>query len=212
MAVILGDIIQCDYVYSLLGQTCRMVQFYEIENWDAGMVLRDIALQLNALHNAGIASVLSSQLQKTGLELLDVTNGLDFYILNTPGDTGAVGGQVMPPFVAWSFLQRRTSRVTRNGHKRVPGVPEASVADGVTVFSGTQLGFFKNLFSLSQNVPSETVMGASGNIQPVIIGRTLNLFGIPPTYELDLTKVNFVAGLEYRAVSSQNSRKFGRGE
>lgn len=117
--------------------------------------------------------------------------------------TGSVGGEVLPPFVAWSFRYIRAAVGQRYGYKRIAGVAEVMQANGV--ISSTAVTAVNN----AATALGMGVEGALGSVPtdadfiPFVASRPL-LIGFDPNGYSAL-------GCQYREITSQSSRKFGRG-
>lgn len=117
------------------------------------------------------------------------------------GNVGLVVGDGAPPFVAWAFRLNRTRTDVHHGAKRIAGVSEPWVTDGVADASIlASLNAFSGLYQAN-------LVGVDGsNYEPRIMRRLLDSSGHLIGYE------DFEAGsASYVRVSSQNTRKFGRG-
>ena len=132
----------------------------------------------------------------------NLDNPLDFFA--TPliaGNVGTSGGQAMPPFVAWAFRLLRTRTDVHHGAKRIAGITENQQVDGVVepAFQTTVDDFASFYGSILPNV--------NGNLYaPVIMRRVLDENKHLIGYD------DFPAGLgQYVRISTQNTRKFGRG-
>lgn len=148
-----------------------------------------------------ILAVQSSSLQHVRLEINNLNNYVSDFYVGSPAalSQGYVGSEFNASQVAWSFELVRTTRTTRNGSKRIAGVPEQSVANGVATAGALTL-----LNVAAVNLASQWVYeysaGNSIGLSPVIIRR-----GISPSQVPAL--VNSVSDVVYRGVGSQNTRK-----
>lgn len=114
-------------------------------------------------------------------------------------ENGLRTGQQMPPFVAWAFRLNRGARGERNGYKRFGLISETDVEEG-----SAALGVIDELDSMASILSAE--IGQPVPFwSPLIQRRFENKVELdPPTYWTfnDASYVN---------VSTQNSRKIGRG-
>lgn len=150
--------------------------------------------------------------------LLDVLSNLvffdDWYIINleTPTDFADVAinlpgnhaGDSMPSFVAWEFEYVRASRAVNNGRKAFGLISENDVANG-----GAVGGLVTPLNTLGNWLGSDLVdTGATMRFGPRIWRR-------PGTYASGVVAAPGaffeIVNVLYRRVSSQNTRKTGRG-
>ena len=148
-----------------------------------------------------------------GIPLQDVLNDLtelkeiDVINLDDPSDfgttvvlawSGNIIGDAMPPFVAWRFKLLREDRTFRPGRKAYGLVSEGSVQDGVAI-----AGILPTLNLVATGLESTLVtpVGASSLIP--VMAREIPGGGT--------SAWTGVTGALYVEVSSQNTRKFGRG-
>lgn len=210
MSLSLNDIVQVTWQQVALGVQLLNVQYLQVVEKGPFTDLNDICQKASGLWITNILPMQSSELHIQAIAAKNLTNGVDIATFIPEAANGGNGGDMMPPYVAWAFQQVRATALTRHGHKFVGGIPETSVANGVSTVPVTGIDFFKNVFSL----PWERAVAPDDDhnfvANPVIIGRTET----PPAsgkYELDLAKVNQIQGLLFRSVSTFNTRKFGRG-
>lgn len=113
---------------------------------------------------------------------------------------GTRTGDTLPPYAAWSFRFLRTLSDSRGGYKRIGGIAEPDQVDGV--YTG---GIITNLqaAAVAMGVQLSTVGGNTW--RPVVVSLILN--GIERTEPL----INPVSGVQFQRITTQNSRKFGRG-
>jgi hypothetical protein len=134
----------------------------------------------------------------------NLTNGIDF--ATDPlfaGITGDQTGDTMAPMNAWGVTLERVSKLTRNGAKRIPGVDEATTTDGTAV--PTQQALLDTMATVLGFSYAATINGNDFSLFPVIVG--VDLQG-----KRDLSRVQQVSGgVANYDVTTQNSRKFGRG-
>jgi hypothetical protein len=132
---------------------------------------------------------------------LNLTNTLEFH--NEPlGGTGAASGDILSYQDALALRLNRTTRVTRNGQKRYGFITDAFAVGGAWTFTGTQIA------QLEADNMADVASSGSGwsiTLRPVIVGRN-------STGGFDLSRVNSIQSVTLNPiVSSQNTRKFGRG-
>lgn len=143
----------------------------------------------------------SNQLEHVRLEINNLmAYETDFYV-GSPAV--ATFGSEPSPFnsaqTAWSFQYVRTLRTTRNGSKRIAGVPESLVDNNMA--TATALSYINSAEGELGNVQTiDYPVGFTMTMQPVIIRRGTSL-AVPPAV------VNPVGEVLYRGVGSQNTRK-----
>lgn len=194
----IDDVFRIIDFQTLLTEQCLNVYFYRV---DAVAVpaptLADIWLNFTATMMSPVQNIQASQVDHYLIRIENLMNPAEF--LDTPmtGETGLVTGEVNPSFFAWSFLMRRTTKVTRNGGKRFPGVLESWVQNGV--FVGVDASITAVEEALAAPIEG-TFPPANYTLTPVIVKRN-------PDGTLDLTSLNVVRAGEFRGPSTQNTRK-----
>lgn len=160
---------------------------------------------INAIH-----AIQSAEVSTVQIAAENVVPGVDNAYANfTPGaEPGDISGDCLPPFVCWAYQLTRTSSAVKNGAKRFMGVPETDQDDGNPVLSNqAQRSALQSV--LAGNIG---VLGTTGTFQPVIyrVGRDAKT--IPAKTIPALAPQAFsIAGAPFKGISSQVSRKFGRG-
>lgn len=193
-----GDIYKATLKSLLKAQECENVFYFAVDTDPGstssatvvGGLVRDTFVPL-------LTAVQSDQLQYTEVQVQNIMQIGDFTTLAVT-DTGAVSGDVMPTYVAFGFSYNRGLRLGNNGRKAFAGVPESSVVDGVVTDSG--------------------VLAALGDLASEL-GATHVLTGVtyrPIIYRIpDPDHVNGTAfpvgSVTYKRITTQNSRKVGRG-
>lgn len=200
-----GDILRATHFYTYLGQECLNVFFYEVDTltdpganpfaWSEAYA-EDFRTQVMAIQSTGVI------LNRINWE--NLTNGVEIAEFST-NKQGARSGDQLPSSVAFGFILRRSTGVTRNGYKRFVGVHDGAVNGNIVSMDATQRANAEEW--LQTGFLGLDYDGGGNNVQltPVIIGRTKNGQGV---YEIDLSKKNYVADAQLRGtVSTQNSRK-----
>lgn len=107
-----------------------------------------------------------------------------------------------PPFVAAGFRQTVATRTTRPGQKRFPGLLESDADNGILVGGTVTL-----INAMASNLCSLAILGApvaTGVLHP----RVVRLSGSPETIVTSQRVTGYVTNPN---VTTQNSRKYGRG-
>lgn len=206
MSLSVGNIYEATFVQRLFGQLVLNVQFYRCESAELEATENIFAQRL---WNEWVANVLidaASAIELTGVTIKDVSDGVSIGSYSATPVPGVIALECMPAFVTWALRQNRQTALTRHGHKLLAGVPEASVINGVTVPGAPTLARWQQMFGNNMTSPGATGPDTGYNMQPVIVGRTPSLTA-PGSYVLDLTKINGIAGVSFRKVSTANSRK-----
>lgn len=192
-----GDVVyRLRHTYTFLDQTLMNVYYYggptnAQTGADLGVAFIDDMLPVwAAIVVGGTTSV--------AIDVEGVHGAADLYHADvTTGGTRV--GEALPPYVAWAFRLNHAARGERNGYKRFGGVSETDVEFGVAT-SGVGSALDAMAGQLSAELPGDTPFWV-----PVIQRTQFELLPVdPPTYW------TFVDAT-YVSVSTQNTRKFGRG-
>jgi len=141
----------------------------------------------------------------------NLVNTEDF-IVDSASASGTGGVEALPPFVCWTFKFLRADGTMRHGFKRIAGVPEAIVHDGVPD-SGALTALANLAEDMEQSIQAADVspndgtgaLNAASAAHPVVVQRVINGDPIVPV------NYNQVYSVVYDRIGSQNSRKFGIG-
>ena len=109
---------------------------------------------------------------------------------------GLISGTTMPPYVAYEFIYKRATRLTRNGFKRFAGVDEGSVEQ-----AGNVSGTVAAALTAAEPVLGSTLVLSWGSAVPIIYGRPTPAPSSLPERENNIIEVAF------QRVTTQNSRK-----
>lgn len=124
---------------------------------------------------------------------------LDDYAIVTPAPALAgtlSAGDPEPSYIALEFQFIRSTRASRHGWKRIAGVSENGV-------SGNDItGTYPTAVNTAATAMFSNVIGAGGTYTPVIVRRN-----IVPALSVDFP----VADVVFKRLSTQNTRKAGRG-
>jgi hypothetical protein len=107
--------------------------------------------------------------------------------------TGAVAGDCLPAYAAFGFRLRRLTRDSRNGAKRLAGVPESSQVNGVAV-----PGVIAALTAFATQYGADLTVGGA-TFSPIIFRRPETAFPVGVPFRSN--------GADYVRISTQNSRK-----
>lgn len=203
MATQFGNLLQIIVSGTYLSQQWSNVFYYRVKDNSANKSLSQFLGYFTLGYNDAILPIMHAGVQVRSTEARNLTNGIDIAV-GAPVDIfGAVGGEGFPAFVAYAFRYNRETLITRHGQKRIVGVSELRVNAGVA-----NADFLQYL-----NAAADWMNGDIGDtgywIEPVILGRYP--LGHPDAGKLDLTKVNGVSSVVYTRLTTQNTRKPGRG-
>lgn len=142
----------------------------------------------------------SSALTHVGLLVENLMDPTDFYDTTWGAPiAGDVGGDALSPFVAYTFILNRPSRLIRNGLKRIAGVPEAASTDGVNLVAG----YVTLATAFAEALTDPLSDGAGTTWDPCILHR------VRPGHPVPTGDVFTSAAFSH--FGTQNSRKIGRG-
>ena len=202
-----GDIIEVKDFQSLANVSGEILNVYHFEVASLGTAtsLQQIDEDFRDWwYDTFLTSILAVQTSGTTHTRIEVNNlnayATEFFII-TPlnPSNGDVIGEFSSSSAAWSIELVRTLRTTRNGGKRIAGVPEDFTSNNVA--TATAIGLLQDVtdnMSAGQQVPYGVAQQMA--MLPVIIRR-----GIPPSHVPQV--VNPVGAAVYRGVGSQTSRK-----
>lgn len=194
----------------LYGQVCDNVFYYQ------GVALTDVdeAAIADAAYEqlwALIKVPLITDYTLNTIEVRHLFSGASPFLLPV-GEAGAgFAGQGLGSFESFGFTLGVATNATRPGSKRIPGVAEASVDDGVVTDGGTITALQDMATQFSTDFV-DTALGIVTWAVPIIVKRILD----GDTYRLPTTLAEFVGNAIVDAaasliVTTQNSRKVGRG-
>jgi len=197
----LGDRWQILLDWNVVGEEAMNVFYYEqILGADTDANTLTLAFQdqvmgdlLDIVHNTTFVNLIAAR---------DLDDPTAFYVqVEGPLVIGTRGGECMPPFVAWAFRYNRATTLVRNGQKRIPGVSEADQNAGVALST-----FIPTLNIAAAAMAADLVDDNGSHYRPVIMRKVFDeLTGITTYTQFPFSTV------EYTRVSTQNTRKFGRG-
>jgi hypothetical protein len=200
-----GDIIRLTIKGQYLGQEVNNVFFFEIDSITAPDIsLFDMLDDYAAEFEANVLNTLSNQLTYSLWQIDNLTDGLSFDELSQ-NEVGIQPGEPLASFYALGIKLARSTKITRNGSKRFPGMVENLVNGNVHSIPPGDITQMQTFLGLPLTFLDYNGLGDDITISPVIVGRTLNMSGV---YELDLSKINQVnSALVNTFVTTQNSRK-----
>lgn len=151
-----------------------------------------------------ILDVLSEATIFTAIDVVNMETLADFGTYGLTAQEGVDTGDSMPPFVTWEFEYLRTTRAINNGRKAIGIMAESRVLNGEATadiqpfLEALAVAFETNLTnSIDTSIYSPQLWRRPGTYSSGAVAA--------PGVFWD------IAGVEYRRVSTQNTRKFGRG-
>lgn len=203
MAIDAGDVLRFTVVQSYDSQQVLNVFYYKVgvlgvstltpaeiaENfWDS--------VKVNWRGCAAIAVTFD----KVVLEDLDGDFDYGEYVISGAERAGLASGVSMASYEAYAIKLNRTSRLTRNGAKRLVGVTETQV----DAFGLLTSGMFNALQLLADDFATDLRVGVAVLAEPVIVG-------FPNAHRALRVEVPIDAATAAAYTSTQNTRKRGRG-
>lgn len=142
-------------------------------------------------------AIMATIVRVTAISVRNLNNSVEFFDFTYPTPRqGVVASDVLPPFMAWAFIMNRSTAATRNGQKRIAGVPELWQNAGILQTGTTQLNNFAAALRSPVGVTGSTFGDITGI--PVIVRKAND--GTPLVE-------NPVADAAFRRISTQNTRK-----
>lgn len=220
MAISVDDILE----FTLEGQFngavgTRNIFHYRVSNLDVGMsdtpfvalggAARDFWAHIKDELNAMLSEVMRSKQVRARILTGSSAGVQNLYLIPTGEQPGLVGSNGMPPYVAHGYRYQGSGGAERNGYKRFAGVAESQNNAGVFDGSSTDANALATALSDEIQV-SGGVGGVIGqfDMKPVIVKKMAG--GLDPS---DIVVIDFwePVGVTYYGITTQNTRKFGRG-
>jgi len=184
------------------AQTCLNVHLYELLTGTATAAQVAVGYVDNVATH--MIDMQSEHVTHTEIRVNNLENDEDFASV-FPALAGIVTGEALPPFAAFSIFWPRLSRASRNGWTRIPGVAESQQGDGVL-----SAGALTNLNAVAAFMFGWTDSEIGYSTIRRIWRRPQTAEQHPP----DGVEQGFFpcdTGFGIENVSTQNTRKFGRG-
>lgn len=194
------------FCQKLFGKDVCLIGYITFDNPSDVIDLRDIAENLRDWIGVLLNVAQSSAVKNDTVSIEDVTGGVEFATVPWTGE-GDIVTESAASFVAAGIKLERGTKITRSGYKRIPGIPEAKIADDTleTAYVNGPLQDIGDAFASQGtiNLPNSVTVDFSW----LIVGRKED----PPgskKYVLDLNRVQpITAATVNPLVTSQVSRK-----
>lgn len=210
LAINTGSFVEMLVNMTIFNQQNLMAWHYEVQDWAAGVTAVQLGEawwnHVKATYRAVIPSALGATFRS--IKVLELSNPSGDYAefdipLGEQAGTRVAGvsGEAMPPYVAVGARLVVGTRATRPGQKRYPGVYEGDNSAGVVgsaLLGAVQASLTVMTASMLLGAPAATV-----RLQPIVTRI------VPPGV---ITGYQNITGyLVNQNLTTQNSRKFGRG-
>lgn len=215
----LNDLYEVTIKYTHLSQQIRNVFHYHqaLEFLPVGVPHSAVLADRFKVQVADkIAQAMSSDVTMTGIDARNLFDEEDFYSLpvSIVGDGGAAA-ESLPAFCAVAFeLQTTSGRV--KGAKRIAGITEGSVSDGVLTLPANITKWQAVADAIEEPIRTGNLF-EDDTFFPVVIQRVRS--GTPGAYNYRLPTIpaeaqfkNVIMVLLRTAITSQISRKVGKGQ
>lgn len=193
-----GDIYKLVTTFSYLGQVCQNRYYYKQISLEEDNEAEDVQNAWLLGVYPAMKAVQADDAVLFQIYTINLMNPVDFIESPITGATGDLTGPPMPPFVTWTYKLNRNDRTFRPGRKAVVGVTEDRVTEGVA--DASIIDDLNDLAVAFGDILVTPIAGAS--MRPNLVREVV---GLPPSASCQVTSAQYVA------VSTQNSRKFGRG-
>lgn len=195
----IGDLYRVIDHQSFDGQ--EVLNVYHYVQTDGAGAADELLTAFNEDMIPSIRAVQNTSLTHTLLEAINLDNDADFGSMAlTSSNAGTRAGESLPVFTCWAFRYNRATRAVRNGQKRICGPNEGDQSGGDAI--SAMLTPLNALAGAMEDPVTETVTSSSW--KPVIVRTTGT--SAPFTYtSFDISSVQYVR------ISTQNTRKRGRG-
>lgn len=189
----LNDVYRATAFGSIFGQRIASVYYYQVtgplDPTDGAAILAP-QWYLNVV---GTGCAVQADALNYDSWLVENIDNLAEFSEEQSANPGLVASDCEPAYVAWGFRLRRLTRDSRNGQKRLPGVPSASILNGVAV-----AGVMAALTAFATQYGTDITVGGA-TYSPIIFRRPDPTFPIGVPFRSD--------GADYIRVTTQNSRK-----
>lgn len=207
MAIANGDILEIVDVQTYLGQQCLNVYNYEMVTRGPDTTYENITDSFQLMITTYIDAIQNPAVEHIRVVVRNLTNGLDIY--EEPWSAfGAQVGATMPSFVAWSFRLVRSTLATRHGGKRIVGVTEDNTS-GNQPIAGSLAALNAAATAMGSLLSRDAGDDADFTAMPVIVGTILE--GEPNAGQPDLSRINPIQAGQFIRLSTQTTRREGRG-
>jgi len=211
MTIFGGEVVRITDRQTLFGQEVLNVYWYQLATDFIGATALEIAENWWGELGTHIRAVQHTACNHISVTVESIDGSMDFATYTIPGggENGAIGtGDCMPPFTTFSITLVPENRSVRPGGKRIAGVPEGVVATGGVVDSGVMA----DLITLADWMATQlNFLLETDAYIPVIVGFPHPASPTGRPARLDRVEVRIASASVSPYVSTQNTRKYGRG-
>jgi len=186
--------------FSVLGELQNVFVYEQTAGSGNASTLAE-AFQSDVL--AAIVNIISGNTTYTQLDVINLDNTSDFHTMALT-EVGAIAGEALPPFVTAAFEYVRADRAVQNGRKSFGVIAESSQSNGfATPDYVTACGL------VATALESDVEDTATSSLwEPVIWRRPGTYASGVVTAPGEFYPIN---GVVFKRISTQNTRKIGRG-
>lgn len=207
MALAVNDIVQITDVQSFLDQVMLNVYFYRIVSLETLADYSDVAEAFDNIVRGVVTTIQALGVNHPRILVQNLTNGVDIHE-QVDARTGENGGDGLASFYALGFRLVRTDATTRHGSKRIGGIPEAFVVGNALQSTGPTLA--NNIAAaMAADIVRSGTVDHDLVAEPVIVGRFPE--GHAQEGQLNLAVINPVQAAQFIRVTTQTTRRAGRG-
>ena len=201
----IGDIYRITTTMTIYGQDCLNVDFKEIKTLPTNPLTDfEFARDYYFVWHDAMKNIISNDATFKSVLVENLTDGISFAQYDD-NEVGVLATESVSTFVSAGIRLNRSTKITRNGYKRVAGLGEDQVSDNEVVSLPANKDLARSLYANTVVLDDLSNPPDTYECTTVIVGRTLNGSGV---YELDLTKINPVLTATFMPmVTSQTSRK-----
>lgn len=208
MALAVNNIVQITDVQTYLGQTMLNVYFYRVTALEPAADYSDLAEAFDNVVRSKVKAIQSTSVVHPFIQVKNLSNGIDIHDQIDSQNGMLASGDDLASFYALGFRLVRTNATTRHGSKRIGGIGEA-VTYGNDIIAAYLDEAAALATALASPIVREGTVDHDLSAQPVIVGRYPQ--GHAQAGELNLAVINPVQSAQFIRVTTQTTRRAGRG-
>lgn len=203
MAYAAGDVVRFTVKAAYDSQLVLNVFYYQIGALGgSSLTPADIGLNFWTKVKAAWRGIVATPVSFDRILIENLDGDLSYgeYVIPTAEQAGLATGVAMASYEAYAIKFNRTSRLVRNGAKRIVGVTET----GVDAFGVLTSAYFTAVQALADVFAQDLLLGAVVVAAPVIVG-------FPNENRPLRVVVNIDTATAATVTTTQNTRKRGKG-